>query len=104
MPILTAQKLQKSHGASVLLEGAELHLARGEKVGLVGRNGTGKSTLLKILAGVTDIQGGEVRLGSGVIRDHYAQHQLESLDPSSSVYEEARRAAADHTVPMIRKI
>ncbi len=43
MPILTAQNLMKSHGASVLLEGAELHLARGEKVGLVGRNGTGKS-------------------------------------------------------------
>ncbi len=60
MPILTAQKLQKSHGASVLLEGAELHLARGEKVGLVGRNGTGKSTLLRILAGLEQADSGQV--------------------------------------------
>ena len=60
MPILTAQNLMKSHGASVLLEGAELHLARGEKVGLVGRNGTGKSTLLKILAGLEDADSGQV--------------------------------------------
>ena len=60
MPILTAQNLQKSHGASLLLENAELHLARGEKVGLVGRNGTGKSTLLKILAGLENADSGQV--------------------------------------------
>ncbi len=60
MPILTAQNLQKAHGASVLLDGAELHLARGEKVGLVGRNGTGKTTLLRILTGLESPDSGNV--------------------------------------------
>ncbi len=60
MPILTAQNLHKSHGASVLLDGAELHLARGEKVGLVGRNGTGKTTLLRILTGLESPDSGQV--------------------------------------------
>ena len=61
------------------------------------------STLLKVLAGVTEIQGGEVRLGGGVQREWYAQHQLETLDAGSTIYEEARRAAKDETVPIIRK-
>ncbi len=102
--VLTLRSVRKAWGEKVIYESLDLTIYRGDRIALVGPNGAGKSTLLKILAGVTDIQGGEVRLGSGVIRDHYAQHQLESLDPSSSVYEEARRAAADHTVPMIRKI
>jgi ATP-binding cassette subfamily F protein 3 len=42
-------------------------------------------------------------LGGGVQREWYAQHQLETLDPTSTVYESARRAAKDETVPIIRK-
>jgi ATP-binding cassette subfamily F protein uup len=52
MPLLTAQDLHKAYGITPILDGAALHLKRGEKIGLVGRNGTGKSTLLRILAGV----------------------------------------------------
>ena len=102
--VMTLRGVRKAWGEKVVYESLDLTIYRGDRIALVGPNGAGKSTLLKILAGVTDIQGGEFRLGAGVLRDHYAQHQLESLDPSSTVYEEARRASADHTVPMIRKI
>ncbi len=60
MPLLTAHDIAKAYGVSTILGGAELHLARGEKVGLVGRNGAGKSTLLRILAGVEQPDGGDI--------------------------------------------
>ncbi len=62
MPLLAALNLHKSFGATVALADAELHIARGEKIGLVGKNGCGKSTLLKILAGFEPLDAGELRL------------------------------------------
>ena len=58
MPLLTAQDIRKAYGATPVLDGTALHLKRGEKIGLVGRNGTGKSTLLRIMAGVEQADGG----------------------------------------------
>ena len=58
MPALTAQHLRKSFGAHVVLDDASITIARGERVGLIGANGTGKSTLAKILAAVEVPDGG----------------------------------------------
>jgi ATP-binding cassette subfamily F protein uup len=55
-----------SFGGAPLLDGVELHVERGERVGLVGRNGAGKSTLLRVLAGSLNPDGGEVVLRPGV--------------------------------------
>ncbi len=62
MPLLAALDLHKAFGATATLDGAELHVGRGEKIGLVGKNGCGKSTLLKILAGREPLDRGELRL------------------------------------------
>ena len=102
--VLRLDHVQKSWGDNVVYRDCTMTLWRGDKVALVGPNGAGKSTLLKILAGVTDIQGGQVILGSGVVRDYYAQHQLEQLDATSTAYEEARRSALDRTVPQVRSV
>lgn len=54
MNILTADNITKAYGERRLLDGASFFLQEGEKVGIIGINGTGKSTLLKILAGMEE--------------------------------------------------
>jgi len=102
--VLRLEGVAKSWGDNVVYRSCSLTIWRGDRVALVGPNGAGKSTLLKILAGAADIQAGHVHVGSGVVREYFHQHQLEALDPGSTVYEEARRAALDRTVPMVRSV
>ena len=66
MALISAQNLQMAFAGRSLLDGATLHVERGERVGLLGRNGEGKSTLLAILAGTLPPDGGSVILESGV--------------------------------------
>jgi ATP-binding cassette subfamily F protein 3 len=65
----------------------------GERVVLAGSNGTGKTTLLRVIAGQTAPLGGEVRLGTNVKLGYYAQEQ-ETLDPGSTPYETIAAVAA----------
>lgn len=60
MLLLSAEKIEKSYGIKPLLEGASLYLSRGDKVGVVGLNGMGKSTLLKIIASVEQYDSGSI--------------------------------------------
>ncbi len=57
--ILTLDKINKSYGEKILLDDVTLYVNDGDKIGIVGINGTGKSTLLKIAAGVEDADSGE---------------------------------------------
>lgn len=66
MNILTIEHLTKAYSEKTLLDEASFSLQEGEKVGVIGINGTGKSTLLKIIAGVEDPDAGEVTMGSNV--------------------------------------
>ena len=54
MNLLSLEQAQKSYGEKVLLKQANFYLNEGEKVGIIGINGTGKTTLLRILAGIED--------------------------------------------------
>ncbi len=65
-PYLDVQRLTKSFGAHVLFEGISFSVAEGQKVGLVARNGTGKSTLLSILIGKEGYDDGEIIFRSGI--------------------------------------
>lgn len=65
-PYLDVQRLTKSFGAHVLFEGISFSVAEGQKVGLVARNGTGKSTLLSILTGKEGYDDGEIIFRSGI--------------------------------------
>src|SRR5271168_3025804 len=59
-PILNAQSLTKSFGATTLFCGISFTINEGDRIGLIGPNGSGKSTLLRILAGEMDADSGEV--------------------------------------------
>lgn len=58
--LLTAEKINKSYGEKILLNDVNLYLNEGDKIGIIGINGTGKSTLLKILAGVEEPDDGKI--------------------------------------------
>jgi ABC transport system ATP-binding/permease protein len=64
-PLIALNDARLSFGATPLFSGLSLTLASGERAGLVGRNGTGKSTLLKVIAGLQDLDGGERFLQPG---------------------------------------
>ncbi len=67
-----------------LLSGIRLHIAPGERLGLLGRNGAGKSTLIKLLAGELPLWGGRRQAADSLKIAYFAQHQLEQLDAQAS--------------------
>jgi ATP-binding cassette subfamily F protein uup len=101
MPALTAQHLRKSFGVHVVLDDASITIARGERVGLIGANGTGKSTLAKILAGVEAPDAGTVGVRRGLSVRYLAQEpELEPDRSARQVVEDAlvawRQATTRH--------
>ncbi|MGI6358779.1 MAG: ABC-F family ATP-binding cassette domain-containing protein [Bacillota bacterium] len=73
MSLITAQGLQKFYAANPILLDVDLAMALGERVGLIGRNGTGKTTLLRILAGLEEADAGSINWANGVTRGYLTQ-------------------------------
>jgi ATP-binding cassette, subfamily F, member 3 len=102
--MLTISQLSKSFGGRVLFENASLQVNRGDRVGLVGPNGAGKSTLLKLVAGAIEPDSGEVSLGHHVTRTYFAQHALESLRATGTVFQEIDAVAPGWTQAEVRRL
>ena len=85
--VLMCENLSKSFGARQLFHDLNLHVRAGERIALLGANGVGKTTLLKILTGRERPDMGEVRFGSGVEVGYYDQQQ-EGLSPDKTVLDE----------------
>jgi len=77
-----------AYGGTVVYEGLNAAIERGEKVALVGPNGAGKTTMLKLFAGALAPKSGERVLGHNVSVGYFAQHQIEALNPKNRVVEE----------------
>ena len=84
------QDISKSYGDLDILEKVTLGLQRGDKVALIGANGKGKSTVLRIIAG-TEAHEGQVETGHNVLMSFYAQHQLEALNINNDLVEELKQ-------------
>ncbi|HET7646668.1 MAG TPA: ABC-F family ATP-binding cassette domain-containing protein [Candidatus Limnocylindria bacterium] len=103
--VIALNDVAKSYGDTVVYRGdLDLTLERGQKVALIGPNGAGKSTLLKILAGVLPFEGGTRELGSNVRVAYFAQHQIEALDATKTVFEELNDAAPRLSTAEVRKL
>ncbi len=85
MNILTADNITKAYGERRLLDGASFFLQEGEKVGIIGINGTGKSTLLKILTGMEEPDEGKVIRAQGMVVRFLPQHP--SFRPEDTLIE-----------------
>ncbi|MEJ0083957.1 MAG: ATP-binding cassette domain-containing protein [Puia sp.] len=91
--LVQLKDLTKSFGDNVIIQHAEAEIERGDKIALIGANGKGKSTVLRIVAG-TESFSGERIWGHHVDASFYAQHQLESLNLNDSVLEEMKHAGS----------
>jgi len=83
------KNVSKNFGNIKIIENASAEIDRGDKIALIGANGKGKSTLLRIIAGVETFDG-ERTWGHNVEESFYAQHQLEALDVNNTVLDEMK--------------
>jgi ATP-binding cassette, subfamily F, member 3 len=85
------KNVSKSFGDLKILENTSAEIDRGDKIALIGANGKGKSTLLRIVVGTEQFEG-EREWGHNVEESFYAQHQLEVLNPNNDLIEEMQEA------------
>lgn len=93
--VLSAESVSHDWDDLPVLLDVSLEVERGQKVALVGHNGGGKSTFLRILAGEVDPREGDINWSERSRRGYYAQHQDESLDRASTILESVRESAGD---------
>ena len=101
--VFEAKKLGKSYDDKRVLNNIDFAIERGEKICFVGKNGEGKSTLSKILAGMVDYDG-ELITGSNINLGYFAQHQAEMLDPDLTVFQIIDQAAEGEMRKKIRSM
>ncbi|MCL2437970.1 MAG: ABC-F family ATP-binding cassette domain-containing protein [Coriobacteriia bacterium] len=100
--VIELSNISKSYGDLQVYDGLDFALYRGEKVALVGPNGAGKSTLLKLLADAIQPNSGTRKLGVHVSSSYFAQHQLEELNLSNTVFQEVDDVAPGWTHGEVR--
>jgi ATP-binding cassette subfamily F protein 3 len=102
--VLELRRVRKAYEDKVVFSTIDLHIDRGDRIALVGPNGTGKSTLMRMLSGVEPPDAGERREGHQVVMQYFAQDEATRLDPSLTVHETLASGSPLHMVPMIRNI
>ena len=100
--VIKLANVSKFYGDHAVYRGLNLVLTRGDRVALVRHNGAGKTTMLKILAGVLPFEEGERKTGHNVVTAYYAQHVLELLNPRNTLLEELQQAAPDESEQNLR--
>ena len=96
--------LTAGYPGKVVFKGANVEIKRGEKVALVGRNGEGKTTLLRIMSRELDPIEGEAILGHNIKLGYYAQNQEDILDGSLTVFETLDRIATGEMRSRLRDL
>ncbi len=102
--VMELKHVHKAYGPLVVFDDLSLHIERGDRIALVGPNGTGKSTLMRMLSAEEPPDRGERHVGHQVITEYFAQDEATRLDPTLTVYEALAAGSPLHMVPAIRNI
>src|SRR6187549_3404429 len=95
--------ITKKFGENVIVKNSSAEIERGDKIALIGANGKGKSTLLRIIAGIEKFEGTR-KWGHNIEESFYAQHQLEALDVNHTVIDEMMQAGSQKTELELRTL
>lgn len=101
--VLRLEDISKAYGDKVIFKNTSAHIERGDKIALIGANGKGKSTLLRIIADSEQFEGRR-QLGHNVSLGFYAQHQLESLHINNEILEELKQAGSGRSELELRNL
>jgi ATP-binding cassette subfamily F protein 3 len=102
--VLDLRGVSKAYGSQRVFEDVKLLIERGDRIALIGPNGVGKSTLMRMLAGVESPDSGTRTEGHQVVMQYFAQDEATRLDPTKNVYQTLAGDAPMHMVPSIRNI
>jgi ATP-binding cassette subfamily F protein 3 len=100
---VTVKEVSKSYGNKVIFKDASMSIARGEKVCFVGRNGEGKSTMIKAILGEIEVEG-SCHLGHNAKIGYFAQNQASLLDPELTVFQTVDEVAQGEIRTQIKNI
>ncbi len=101
--VFSLEKVSKAYGDKKILKNTHAIIERGDKIALIGANGKGKSTLLRIIAGTEPVDG-ERKLGHNVNFSFFAQHQMESLHLEETLLDELKYADGSKTDTELRSV
>jgi len=101
--VVVLDHVSKAYGDLVILKDTTSRIERGDKIALIGANGKGKSTLLRIVDGKEPIKGNREQ-GYNVIKSFYAQHQLEALNVDNEILQELAQAGSKKTDTELRNV
>jgi ATP-binding cassette, subfamily F, member 3 len=101
--VVVLDHVSKAYGDLVILKNTTARIERGDKIALIGANGKGKSTLLRIIDGTEKLQG-ERSEGHNVIKAFFAQHQLEALTLDNEIMQEMAQAGSKKSEMELRGV
>ena len=102
--VFDLKHVRKSYGTTRVFGDVTLHIERGDRIALVGPNGVGKSTLMRMLSGVETPDAGERIEGHQMVMQYFAQDEAATLDPTRNVYQTLAGDSPLQMVPQIRTI
>jgi ATPase subunit of ABC transporter with duplicated ATPase domains len=102
--VAVIEDIEKSYGSRTIYDGFSLTIRRGERWAVMGKNGTGKTTLLKMISGALAPDAGEVRLGASLKMGYFAQQSLDVLDPDLTVFEQLQKDFPQESIGSLRTL
>ena len=102
--VFKGKDLTVGYPGKIVFSDAQVEIKRGEKVALVGRNGEGKTTLMRVIMGQLEPVSGEAKVGHNVNIGYYAQNQEDVLDKNRTVFETLDRVAVGEVRTKLRDI